>query len=101
MALAQLTYMPTAAAVEPAHARARRLMAEAKEAADEQVLLLERALAVVAELSADVAEGGEVYPPGVRDISKKLAADAVWCAQTLGQIMAQTAVRRPPPPAPV
>ncbi len=94
MALAQLTYMPGAA--EPAHARAQRLMVEARQAADEQVVMLERALGLVAELSADVAAGGDVYPPGVREISRKLADDAVWCSQTLGQIMGQTTGRRAP-----
>lgn len=95
MALTLLTYDGPQ---ERAHQRAQRLMAEAKTAADEQVLQLERALALVAELSSDVAEGGEVYPVGVRDISKKIAGDAMWCAQTLGSIMNQTTARRPPAP---
>ena len=95
MSLAEITYLPPAPS-EGAHRRAMRLMAEARRAADEQVLALERALATVAILSGEVSEGGEAYPPGVRDIAKKIAGDAAWCAQTLDSIMSHAAGRRPP-----
>ena len=80
--------------VESPHRRALRLMAEARTAADEQVRALEQALSLVATLSADVSEGGEAYPPGVRDIAKRVSGDAVWCAQTLDSIMNHAAGRR-------
>ncbi len=93
MTLADVTYLP-AAPTEGAHRRAMRLMAEARAAADEQVAALERALSLVAMLSADVSEGGEAYPPGVRDIAKKISGDALWCAQTMDSIMNHAAGRR-------
>lgn len=94
MHVAELTYLPGPA--ESAHARVMRLMAEARAAADEQVQSLERALAIVASLSADVSEGGEAYPPGVRDIAKRIAGDAAWCSQTLGSIMSHAGGRPAP-----
>lgn len=93
MQTAELKLLPSPRTETP-HARALRLMVEAKAAADEQVRALEQALALVAGLSADVAEGGEVYPPGVRDIAKRITGDAAWCAQTLDTIMNHAAGRR-------
>lgn len=95
MIRAEITYLP-APSTEGAHNRAMRLMAEARAAADEQVAALERALSLVAILSTDVSEGGDAYPPGVRDIAKKISGDAMWCAQTLDSIMNHAAGRRPP-----
>ena len=88
---------PGAPAERP-HVRAQRLLAEARSAADEQVQQLEQALVMVAQLSADVGQGGDVYPPGVRDIAKRSAGDAAWCAQTLDSIMTHAAGRKSPPP---
>lgn len=93
MSVAELTYLP---APEPAHRRAMRLLAEARAAADEHVQSLEHALALVATLSAEVSEGGDAYPVGVRDIAKKISGDAVWCAQTLDTIMSHAAGRKTP-----
>ena len=76
--------------VESAHRKSQRLLAEAKAAADEQVVLLQRALFVVAELAADVGQGGDVYPVGVQDLAVKIAADAAWCGQTMQAIMKNT-----------
>ena len=86
--------------------RAQRLMGEAREAASGQVTLLEEALNSVHLLSSAVAEGGEVYPIGVRDLSRKLSEDAAWCSQTLTTIMKNTGCRKPtleaePVPSPV
>lgn len=74
--------------------RAHRLLAEAREAANGQVALLEEALVSVYSLASEVADGGEVYPVGVRDLARKAAEDAAWCAQTMGSIMIGAGVRR-------
>ena len=93
MQAAELKLLPSPKSESP-HVRALRLMGEARAAADEQVRQLETALALVAGLSADVAEGGDAYPPGVRDIAKRISGDAAWCAQTLDSIMNHAANRR-------
>jgi hypothetical protein len=70
-------------------ARLSRLMMEAHQAADEQVKALEDALLNIAYLSAEISEGGDVYPVGVREICRRLAEESVWRAQTLESIQRQ------------
>ena len=67
--------------------RALRLMAEARGAAREQIDALERAIAEVMSLSMEIAEGGEAYPPGARDLCRRLTEDVAFRAQTLEAIM--------------
>ena len=67
--------------------RVSRLMAEAREAGSQQVSELETALANVARLAAEIADGGDAYPVGVRDLSRRLVDDVNWCGQTIAQIM--------------
>ena len=71
---------------EPAAVRARRLMAEARSAAREQVLELEEALSRVTSLAAEVAEGGEAYPSGIRDACERLVVEVVARAQQISAI---------------
>lgn len=52
--------------------RLSRLLAEARGAAREHMGELDEALARVAALAGDVAEGGEAYPVGVRSICRHL-----------------------------
>lgn len=66
-----------------AAARAQRLLAEARAAAMEQVQELDAALAGVAELSAQVAEGGDAYPAAIRDLCRRLSEETPLKAQTL------------------
>lgn len=56
--------------------RARRLYAEAQVAALEQVEQLTLALDSVVKLAASIADGGDIYPPGVRDLCRRSAEDA-------------------------
>ena len=67
--------------------RALRLMAEARNAAREQIDVLERAIADVMSLSMEIAEGGEAYPAGVRDVCRRLSDEVAFRAQTLEAIM--------------
>lgn len=90
--------IPHPGPTERPHARAQRLLNEARAAADEQVQALEQALVVVAQLAHDVGLGGDVYPPGVRDIAKRISGDAAWCAQTLDSIMTHSWGRKPTVP---
>jgi hypothetical protein len=77
-------------------ARLHRLMREAHQAAEEQVKALEDALLNIAYLSAEIAEGGEIYPVGVRELCRRLAEDAVWRAQTMESIQRQASDRARP-----
>jgi hypothetical protein len=76
----------TAAPVETVAQKVRRLQAEAASLAREQVLALEYALAEVTRLSAEIAEGGEAYPVGAREIARRLAEDSEASAKTLEMI---------------
>ena len=66
--------------------RIRRLQAEAKSLAREPIHALERALIEVERLSAEIADGGEAYPVGVRDIARRMAEDCEMKVQTLEAI---------------
>ena len=67
--------------------RAKRLLAEAKAAALEHTAALEGALEAVAALAAEVSEGGDAYPVGVRELSRQLSDDVVSRLQTLNTIL--------------
>jgi len=94
MTLPQLTLVHSNA--DSPGARLSRLMMEAHQAADEQVKALEDALLNIAYLSAEIAEGGEIYPVGVRELCRRLGEDSVWRAQTLESIQRQSGERARP-----
>jgi hypothetical protein len=55
--------------------RIRRLQANAKALAREQVLALTATMDQLAAMAAEVAEGGEAYPVGVREICERMAEE--------------------------
>lgn len=55
--------------------RIQRLQAEAKGLAQEQVQALEVALLQIERLSCEIADGGDAYPVGVREIARRIAED--------------------------
>jgi hypothetical protein len=63
--------------------RIRRLQAEAKSLAREHIAALGTALMEVERLSSEIAEGGEAYPAGVREIARRLVEDCEMKVQTL------------------
>lgn len=69
--------------------RIRRLQAEAKSLAREHIHALERALIEVERLSAEIADGGEAYPAGVRELARRMAEDCEAKVQTLEAISAR------------
>lgn len=91
MTLPQLTLVHSAA--DSPAARLSRLMVEAHQAAEEQVKALEDALLNVAYMSAEIAQGGDVYPVGVRELCRRTAEESVWKAQTLESIQRQNGAR--------
>lgn len=79
----------TAGAVETVAEKVRRLQAEAASLAREQVHALENALADVVRLSMEIANGGEAYPVGAREIARRLAEDSEANSKTLETILAR------------
>ena len=69
--------------------RVRRLQAEARTLAKDHVHALSAAIAEAATLAGEIADGGDAYPPGVRDLARRFAEEAEARAQTLEAIVAR------------
>lgn len=67
--------------------RVKRLQMEARALAVEQVEALERALNDAAALAREIAEGGDAYPVGARELAGRLAADLPAKGETLKAIV--------------
>jgi hypothetical protein len=70
--------------------RVRRLQSEAKQLAKDHVRSLIRQMNELEVLAAEIAEGGEAYPPGVRDLARRMVDDCDSRIQTLDAIVART-----------
>lgn len=80
---------PAALAREVLSERIKRLQAEAKGLAAEQVQALQDALGELERMAADIAGGGDAYAVGVREIARKLASDCLSANQTIGAIVSR------------
>jgi hypothetical protein len=69
--------------------RVRRLQLEARGLALEQVETLEAALLKAAAIAGEIAEGGDAYPVGAREIAARLASDLPSKAETIRVIVAR------------
>jgi len=69
--------------------RVRRLQAEAKELARDHIRALSAAMLGVEQMAAEIAEGGDAYPPGVRDLARRFVEDIDSRVQTLEAITAR------------
>ena len=70
--------------------RVRRLQAEAKQLAKDHVKALTTAMVELEHLAAEIADGGDAYAPGIRDVARRLAEDLDSRVQTLEAIAART-----------
>ncbi len=70
--------------------RVRRLQSEAKQLAKDHIKALTAQIVAVEEMAAEIAEGGDAYPPGIRDIARRLVEDMDSRVQTLEAISART-----------
>ncbi len=70
--------------------RVRRLQSEAKQLAKDHIKALTSAIADLEVMAAEIAEGGDAYPPGVRDVARRLVEDCEARVQTLEAIVART-----------
>jgi hypothetical protein len=66
--------------------RVRRLQAEAKQLAKDHVRAFTAAMTEVEHMAAEIAEGGDAYPPGVRDLARRFVEDCEARVQTLEAI---------------
>ena len=82
--------LKTTAKAETVAERVRKLQLEARTLAKDHVRALEQALTDVELLAAEIAEGGDAYPPGVRDLARRLAEDCTSRVQTLEAIVSRT-----------
>ena len=82
--------LKTSTKTETVAERVRRLQLEARTLAKDHVRALEQALTDVELLAAEIADGGDAYPPGVRDLARRLAEDCTSRVQTLEAIVART-----------
>ena len=70
--------------------RVKRLQAEARQLAKDHVQALAAAIVNAEALAAEIADGGDAYPPGIRDRARRFAEDAEARVQTLEAIAART-----------
>jgi hypothetical protein len=83
--------VPIARGPESATERIRRLQWEARMLAAEQAEALGADLEALALRATEIAEGGEAYPAGVRELASRIAADLPEKAKTLLTILHRTA----------
>jgi hypothetical protein len=69
--------------------RVRRLQAEAKQLAKDHIRALTAAMSEVELMAAEIAEGGDAYPAGVRDLARRFVEDCGARVQTLEAITAR------------
>ncbi|HTI66831.1 MAG TPA: hypothetical protein VL460_04710 [Caulobacteraceae bacterium] len=79
---------PPAGAPSPA-VRATHLRAQAKAAAYEQTRAVDDALRGTIALAREIAEGGDAYPAGIRDLCGRMAAEAEQRRQLLEVLAAR------------
>jgi hypothetical protein len=66
--------------------RVRRLQAEARILAREQTELLARDLMAMAVRAQEIADGGDAYPAGIREMASRIATELPQKAQGLTAI---------------
>jgi hypothetical protein len=70
--------------------RVRRLQSEAKQLAKDHIHTLTAAIMDAEQIAAEIAEGGEAYPAGIRDLARRFVDDAEARVQTLEALVART-----------
>jgi len=69
--------------------RVRKLQAEARQLAKDHIHAFTSALTEVEHMAAEIAEGGDAYPAGVRDLARRFVEDTDARVQTLEAITAR------------
>ena len=87
MSASHLVVFPSSGEPDTPADRIRRMQHEAKSLAREHIEMLAAALSEVSRLSGEIAEGGELYPVGAREIARRLTEEAGKHALTLTAII--------------
>lgn len=92
MSEAQVTRLPRSAAppAETVAQRVQRLQREARQLAREHLAALAAQIVAVEEMAAEIAEGGDVYPVGARELCRRLVEDMESRVSTLEAIVARS-----------
>jgi hypothetical protein len=90
MSASHLVVFPSPGEPESPADRIRRLQTEARTLAREHIEMLAAALNEVARLSGEIADGGDLYPVGARELSRRLAEESGKQALTLTAIVDRT-----------
>jgi hypothetical protein len=69
--------------------RVKRLQMEARALAVEQVEALEKVLMQASAMAKEIAEGGDAYPVGARELAGRLSADLPTKVETLKAIVSR------------
>ncbi len=70
--------------------RVKRLQLEARALAVEQVEALEKVLMQASAMAQEIADGGDAYPVGARELAGRLASDLPMKAQTLKAVVSRS-----------
>ncbi len=70
--------------------RVKRLQMEARALAVEQIEALEKLLLQASTMAQEIADGGEAYPVGARELAGRLASDLPARAQTLKAVTSRS-----------
>lgn len=69
--------------------RVKRLQLEARALAVEQVEALEKLLMQASAMAEEIAQGGDAYPVGARELAGRLASDLPAKARTLKAVVSR------------
>jgi hypothetical protein len=67
--------------------RVRSLQAEARQLARDHIHAFTAAMTEVEHMAAEIAEGGDAYPAGVRDLARRFVEDCEARVQTVEAIV--------------
>jgi hypothetical protein len=76
--------------IETVSERIQRLQAEAKQLAKDHIRSLSAQMVNIERIAAEIAEGGDAYPPGVREVCRVLVEDIEARIQTIEAIVSRT-----------
>jgi hypothetical protein len=90
LSVVQAAAEPPPAKTETVGEQIRRLQAEARQLAKDHVRAMSAAMLETGLMAAEIAQGGEVYPPGIRELAERLVNETEARVQTLEALISRT-----------
>ncbi len=87
MSASHVVVFPSPGEGESTGDRIRRLQTEARTLAREHIEMLAQALTEVSKLAEEIADGGDAYPVGARELARRLTEESGRNALTLTAIV--------------